>query len=402
MLLDKNYDFKVDNSLVALNNGRGVAVENIRSQFVVVASTVKENSHISGIHVLGGTGHVNVSRSDISSNVGDGINVTYAGGSRNISRSSILGNTGRGIAIWFNETSVKVPSDQETVVEYSEISRNLEVGILVGNFCGNAVVNISMNSLKGGKRPSIEVWSCWKPLKFGDTLMKLMIGHNRFIGNEDFGIKLNPLVNVEALIEHNYFYQQSRGCLLIKGVDKKELEILPAEVEVSNNVFEKNFGIFVASLGLNHNSPRQKLLFTQNFVRYNVIQEPLQLIPRSRVAAVIVVSSANVHVYRNVIQNPDSKYEIGSHMQDQSFELNCTYNWLGHKEEKDVYYRVFDRKDRFNLAKIKFLPYLLSPTDPNTDITMSIPTFVPIFDTPEKIIGGEITGKETLVNGEYK
>ena len=89
-------------------------------------------------------------------------------------------------------------------------------------------------------------------------------------------------------------------------------------------------------------------------------------------------------------------------MQDQSFELNCTYNWLGHKEEKDVYYRVFDRKDRFNLAKIKFLPYLLSPTDPNTDITMSIPTFVPIFDTPEKIIGGEITGKETLVNGEYK
>ncbi|CAG7822434.1 unnamed protein product, partial [Allacma fusca] len=263
-------------------NGRGIAVENIRSQVIVASSSVKENSHVSGVHIVQGVGHVNISRSEIVSNVGDGINITYAGGSRNISRSTIVGNTGKGISVWFNETSVKLPSDQETVVEFTDISRNIDLGVFVGNFCGNAIVNVSGNVLKGSKKPAIEVWSCWTPMSYNNQ-MKLIIGHNQFLGNEDFGIKLLPLVNAEALIEHNYFYQQSKGCLLIKGVDKKELETLPAEVEVSNNVFEKNFGVFVASLGLNHNTPRQKLLFTQNFVRYNVIQEATNLIPRSRV-----------------------------------------------------------------------------------------------------------------------
>lgn len=178
--------------------------------------------------------------------------------------------------------------------------------------------------------------------------------------------------------------------------------MLPAKVEVSNNVFEGNSGYFVASLGLNHFSMKQKLLFTQNFVRYNRIQDPSQLNPRSRVAAPILISSSNIDVFRNVFQNPDSKYEIGSQMQDQSFELNCTYNWLGSTEERIIYYRIFDRKDRFNLAKINYIPFLLNPTDPNTEIAMTMPLFVPSFDNPEKVIGGEITGRETLTSGEYR
>jgi len=369
---------------------------------------VKENTHISGVHVVGGAGHVNISRSEIMSNVGDGLNITYGGGCRNISRSLIAANTRRGIAIWFNETSVKIPSEQETVVEYTEISRNLETGVFVGNFCGPAVVNISGNVLKDSKKPGIEVWSCWSRLKpssmhYGFP-MKLQIGHNRFINNDHFGIKLNPLVNAEAVIEHNYFSLQNKGCLVIQSVDVKELESLPVNVEVSNNVFEKNTGQFVASLGLNHNSPRQKLIFTQNFVRWNTITEPYssQLNPRSRVAAPVVISSANVDVFRNIIQNPDSKYELGSTMQDQSFELNCTYNWLGSKDEKNIYDRVFDRKDRFNLARINFIPYILSPTDPNTEIAMTLRTYVPLFDSPDRMIGGEITGRESLNHGEYK
>jgi hypothetical protein len=401
----KDYEFRVSNSVVASNNGRGIAIENMRSQVIISESSIKENSHIAGVHILGGVGHVNISSSEIMSNVGDGINITYGGGARNISRSKVMANTGRGIAVWFNETSVKVPSEQETVVEYSEIARNLDLGLFVGNFCANAVVNISGNLVRESRRAGIEVWSCWSPVKsltFGN-LLRLEIGHNRFLNNEDFGIKLKPLVNVEAIIEHNYFTQNSiKGSLLIEGVDNKKLEMLPAKVEVSNNVFERNSGLFVASLGLNHFSPKQKLLFTQNFVRYNRIQDPSQLNPRSRVSAPIVISSSNVDVYRNILQNPDSTYEIGSHMQDQSFELNCTFNWLGSNEEKSIYYRIFDRKDRFNLAKIVFIPFLLNPTDPNTEITMTMPLFVPAFDNPEKIIGGEITGREALTTGDYK
>ncbi|CAG7785924.1 unnamed protein product, partial [Allacma fusca] len=40
----KDFELKIDNSLIALNNGRGIAVENIRSQVIVASSSVKENS----------------------------------------------------------------------------------------------------------------------------------------------------------------------------------------------------------------------------------------------------------------------------------------------------------------------------------------------------------------------
>lgn len=396
----------MQNSVIVSNNGRGIAVENIRSQVFIHTSSIRDNSHIAGVHILEGVGHVNISRSEIIGNFGDGVNITYGGGARNISRSIISLNKGHGISVWFNESSVKLACEQETNVEYTEISENLEMGIFVGNFCGPAVVNISGNVLKDGKKPGVEVWSCWDNIvkhNFGYPL-KIQIGHNRFVGNDDFGIRLHPLVNAYAMVEHNLFTHQNKGCLVIKGVDKKELETLAANVEVSNNVFEKNTGLFVASLGLNHYSKRQNLLFTQNFIRWNTITEPYstQLNPRSRVAAPIVISSANVDVVRNIIQNPDSKYEIGSHMSDQSFVLNCTFNWLGSKEEKDIYYRIFDRKDRFNLAKINFIPFLLSPTDPNTEIAMTMALYVPVFDRPDRMIGGEITGRESLISGEYK
>lgn len=410
----KDYDLRISNSVVVGNNGRGVAVENMRSQFLLTTSTVKENSHLAGVHILCGVGHVNISRTEIIANTGDGVNITYGGGAANISRSLVASNSRRGVSLWFNESSVKLPSEQEAVLEYTELSRNLETGIFIGNFCSIAnsdfnnvhqmSVNISGNVFKEGKKPGVEVWSCWKQITKGSHPLKLQVGHNRFINNDHFGIKLNPLVNALATVEHNYFTGGSKGCLLIQGVDWRELEPLPVSVEVSNNVFEKNSGQFVASLGLNHNAPRQKLVFTQNFVRWNTITEPYSsnLVPRGRVAAPIVIGSANVHVFRNIVQNPDSKYELGSHMKDQSFVLNATYNWLGSKEEKDIYNRVFDRKDRFNLAKINFIPFILSPTDPNTEIAMTMALYVPTFDSPDRMIGGEVTGRESLNHGEYK
>jgi len=377
----------------------------MRSQVILHRTKVTSNTHISGLHIASGVGHVNVSRSHITSNMGDGLNITYAGGARNISRTIISGNSGRGIAVWFNETSVKLAAEQETVVEYTEISQNLDTGIFIGNYCRPAIVNISMNVFSGGKKPGIKVLSCWRQISRSFSyILSIFIGHNKFEQNDDFAIILQPLVNSETVIEHNAFNLQSKGCLVIQGVDKKELETLPAHVEVRHNVFERNRGIFVANLGLNHFSPRQKLIFTQNFVRWNVISEPYSsmLNSRSRVAAPVVVASANVVVFRNILQNPESKFEIGSHMVDQSFVLNCTYNWLGSKEEKDIYYRVFDRKDRFNLARINFIPFLLSPTDPNTDIAAQFQQFVPVFDSADRMIGGEISGRESLKSGEYR
>ena len=84
-----------------------------------------------------------------------------------------------------------------------------------------------------------------------------------------------------------------------------------------------------------------------NWVQDNFIEEPWSgLNPRSKVAAPLVISSSNVHIERNLIDNPESRYEIGSHLIEPNTVLHCERNWLGDKNERRVWRRVFDRDDR--------------------------------------------------------
>ena len=89
--------------------------------------------------------------SEIIDNYVDGVNITYGGGNRNVSWSTISNNVGYGFALWLNETTINYPIHQETVVAYSNISLNYDIGVLVGNFCGPAVVNISGNYFVFGR-----------------------------------------------------------------------------------------------------------------------------------------------------------------------------------------------------------------------------------------------------------
>lgn len=127
-----------------------------------------------------------------------------------------------------------------------------------------------------------------------------------------------------------------------------------------------------------------------------------RLSPRSRVSAPIVITSGNVDIYRNIISNPDSKYEVGSQLSDQSMILNVTYNWLGTNLEEKIYQRVFHRKDRYNLAKIEYLPYLLHNSNPMATQIFQHSMFVPRFYTDgDYHVGGEVDGQEVLPPGVY-
>lgn len=89
---------------IADNNGRGIIVENIRSMVHVQRTSVSNNNHVAGVHILGGAGDVNISESRIAFNKGDGVNISYAGGNQNVSHSSISSNSGFGFAVWFNDS----------------------------------------------------------------------------------------------------------------------------------------------------------------------------------------------------------------------------------------------------------------------------------------------------------
>lgn len=416
----KSYDINITKSIVSNNAGRGIAVDNMRSQVHIHESAVMSNGHVAGVHITSGAGDFNVTQSRIGLNNGDGINITYCGGNRNVSRSAINSNLGYGIAIWLNHTNEKdrqefISFNQTSVVEYSTFVKNLETGILHGNFCSNHWVNVTGNRFNDSLSHSVDIQSCWFPTE-NDQKLKLQIGHNVFEHDNKIGIIISPALNLDGNIEYNHFQYGKYGSILIRNKPLDEFRLLPIRMMVHHNQFFKNHGIYVASLGLTPYSDRdmQYLLFTRNFVRMNKISEPFltaeendsgienRLSPRSRVAAPVVISSSNVEVFRNIIHNRESRYEVGSQVSDQSQVLNVTYNWLGHKDEEQIFNRLFHRKDRYDLAKIEYLPYLLHNSNPGANTIMSITQFVPRFFTEgSDVVGGEVDGQEVLPSGTY-
>ncbi|XP_017774038.1 PREDICTED: protein bark beetle isoform X2 [Nicrophorus vespilloides] len=405
--LSKSYDLNVTNSDISENEGRGIAFDNLRTQLHIHDSSISKNRHVAGVHVTSGVGDINVTSSKISFNEGDGINITYTGGNRNISRSSISSNQGYGVAIWLNQTKETeyLFLNQSSVVEYTEVVKNLDVGILHGNYCSESYINITGNVVQQNLNDALEILSCWMN---SNSSTKLQIGHNQFIGNQKMSIKISPALNLDGYIEFNSFKQGLLGQILIKNKPLEEFNFLKTNIHVQNNYFLKNLGVFVVNLALSPYSETQHLLFTKNFVKENIIQEPFQsdtmpkLNPRSRVAAPLVIGSNNVKIYRNIIENPGSKYEIGSHLEDQSRTINCTYNWLGFTDEEKIFHRIFHRNDRYNLAKIIFVPYLLHNSHALTSRINMHSIYLPHFIMKNSnVVGGEIEGEETLPQGEY-
>lgn len=88
------------------------------------------------------------------------------------------------MAVWLNDTKhmEHVAFHQETVVAYSEIYKNLDTGILVGNFCGPSFVNITGNGFNSSLNTALEILSCWKANVSVPT--KLQVGHNTFVQNK--------------------------------------------------------------------------------------------------------------------------------------------------------------------------------------------------------------------------
>lgn len=211
-------------------------------------------------------------------------------------------------------------------------------------------MNITGNWFNTSEETALQVESSWRQ---DNGLMRVQIGHNSFVKNAKLGIKLSPALNLDVTIEYNHFREQASGGISIKNPLYEEFNILPAEIVIRHNEFYNNRGTYVVGVGLSPYSDVQRLIFTRNFLRDNRVRElfddggvpNVKLIPRSRVAAVIVVSSSNVEVFRNILHNPESSYEIGSHLEDQSKIINCTYNWLGFAEEKKIFARLFHRYD---------------------------------------------------------
>lgn len=410
----KAYDLNMTNCNVNSNNGRGIWVRDIASGVSIYDSSIAKNTHVAGIHVDGGVGDVIVNRSNVARNTGDGINVTYAGGYRHIHKTIIDGNGRRGVAFWLNETSDWIPFNFTTHITHSVIKMNSDTGIFLGNVCrADAFWNVSMNLFRYSGGIGMEYQSCWDKVKqlSVDTLLVL---NNVFNASDKLSIRMMPAFNVKATIAHNLFLRHRTGVLRIEnahyGEFLDEYATRIADIEVTENHFTDNTGIFVAKLGVVQHSSVQKAYFHHNRLFRNVIRQPFgRLKPRSRVAAVLVVTSSNTVVTRNQFDNPESLYEFGSHLEDNSKIINASLNYWGIAQGEDVslriYNRIFDRKDRYNLAAVEFLQYLLNGNDLDTQDLISLDFLrdkTMRFRNPGSYeIGGEVMGEVTLEAAEY-
>lgn len=425
----RSRDLEITNSFINQNSGRGIWIDNQRSGVKILNTTVTNNNYLSGLHVENGTGEVILQGGKFSNNNGHGILINLAGGYYHIDNSTISENSLRGISIEYDRRSELVAFNHTFHLGYSLVASNGESGLFIGNVCrSDAFWNVSMNSFIKNQEDAILFQSCLPTteslLSFRNTtsrmnsnqasnnLQELFISHNSFHANHRKAISIFPVYFVKLLIRHNLFRDHSLAVLHIAGDQERkkhprpeELCNLPTNVRIASNRFYANKGRHVANIGVEEDNPKQSLVFTKNFLEDNVISEPYtDLKPRSRVSAVVVVSSSNTKVIRNRFDNPQSTYEIGSHLEAHSKVINATTNFWGSRlDAVAIYKRIFDRKNRYNLAQIEFLQYLLSPEDLEYATDLS-------FDRErDKIstfrngthLGGEVKGLEELATDVY-
>lgn len=406
----RSYDLNITDSRIVANNGRGVWVQNQRSGTVLNRTIVSDHSYVSGVHVIGGAGELIVNNSVITQNIGDGINISLAGGYKHIDRSQITNNTLRGIAYWLNESSYEIAFNFSSQITHSYILDNGQGGLLISNACrSDSFWNISMNSFSHNLGDAIQLESCWDTDVDAVKTTNLLITHNRFNANNRRAITIAPVFYIKAIVEHNIFENHRLGVIYINNRDivwdDFRFDEVPVSVRIQDNKFLSNQGLYVANIGVHEESFTQQLVFTKNLLKDNVIAEPFpSLNPRSRVAAVVCVSSSNTIVFRNQFENKDSKYDLGSHLEIHSKVINASLNYWNSMVALDIYERIFDRKNRYNLAQVEFLQYLTLPDALDSHTAVSFDTDrnkLMYFPTNKTEIGGEVRGQVTLEQRVY-
>ena len=375
----------INNTQIHNNTQHGIYLENPRNYAFVNHSILSDNGYGAGLRVFGGAADIHVNASKLEFNQDNGINITYDGGYRIFNHSSFSFNYGNGINITFNETTVdnktRLAKHQRTEVFRCEFLENDESGVRVGNFCrsieshrlGNlcpvqgecrlhkAVVNAS--TFIGNRRDGIEFESCYVKINDSDELANFTAGYNVFRRNYGHAIKMQPLLNAIGQLRYNDFTDHVRHTILIDNgehfLEAKLWSPMEVTYEISNNTFRDNSGYYIAHFRLTEGSQVQSLIFIHNELTDNVIEGGSAVLnERTRAFAVIVVSSSNVNISRNLLINSESRYELATHLRDRSVELACARQWWGTTDYSRIIMKIFDQYSRYDLAKIQYHPAL--------------------------------------------
>ena len=357
------YGLNVTNSVIHNNTGNGVQALAIRDRTALSNVTVESNEGLAGFLIRDGAADIWVNDTSLSYNWGDGMNVSYYGGAININGSRFFDNRWRGFAVHYNQSIPFYSLRQEVIIKGRPVNNifypptifrgNFWGGVLVGNYClsdtdyfePRILVNW-VQFLNNYNHPALEVFTCQQNQPRN---VIVDVTGNVFESNSEVTFRMAPAVNVEAVINSNQFLNNNYSALLIRNADHPQLKNLPASVTIAKNIFKKNEGPFIVSLGLNEDAPNQKLVFNQqNEVRENKVINPFpHLKPRSTPYAALVVSSSNVKIRRNCFSNMNADYEIGTELMDHSKVIDAKENNWGFPRPENFMNRIFDQVSSF-------------------------------------------------------
>ncbi|CAL1535561.1 unnamed protein product [Lymnaea stagnalis] len=364
---DVDEEFRLIMSNVHDNIGYGVNIQDMRSKIRISNETVISNNHFgAGVHIYKGAGEIVINGTRIEKNVDSGINITYSGGYQLINNTELIGNKGYGIITEYMKLNrTRIESRLFVEIVRAKFIENQLIGLRMGNYCrgGEILVNESYFALNYDE--AFEYLSCNISTMYKT---KLKIAFNKFDNNYRHAIFMRPLLNTDGLITNNTFVNHTLATFRIdNGYDlliSRWYRDFPVSMNMFENVFIENTGRYVVNLRLTQNSAVQNMDCKFNYFQRNEINDSfLYVNPRGRANAVIVLSSTNIRLMRNHIDNPGSIRELSTHLADPSIVINARENYWGteinkQSDYKKVYMSIFDQDDRYNLAKIEYHPAL--------------------------------------------
>ncbi|XP_074661276.1 protein bark beetle-like [Tubulanus polymorphus] len=362
----KHNDIRISDSVISENLQSGLHLINMRSRIVAHNITVTNNSYGAGLRVYEGATDCLIDSSTFKYNERAGVNVTTTGGQIIVNRTLFESNNDHGLVtryIHLNKT--RIEGYHSVDVFDSNFQLNEGIGAFFGNYCGDGHISVNKTNFDGNG-VGLKFESCQA---VGGKSTNLTIAYNTFHRNKKPAVEVTPALRIYGKIGNNTFTQNEHGCIQIDNTDDylKTREYRKASVNYAiwGNSFKWNYGWFVINLRLTHESSLQNLIFKENRLENNRIYDPFPgLNPRTRAAAVLLVSSSNIRITRNAFSNHVAVYEIATHLIDPSFTIDAVANYFHYVKTNElpdietIDTKIFDRFKRYDLAAIKYFQVL--------------------------------------------
>lgn len=383
-------EFRFINSSASNNTGYGINVQEMRSTVFINASIISDNKYGAGLRIYQGAGEVIVNNTVFEHNELCGANLTYAGGFQLFNNTRFINNKGYGLLteyLLLNRSRFEWYQKMEIV--RADFQFNEWISLRIGNYCRGGEILVNESYFGYNWDEAIEYLSC------NVTTVKntnFSVAFNMFEHNHRHAILMTPLLNTIGIMTNNTIrYHNLGGVRIDNGYDllvNRWYTMFEVNYNIFTNRFEDNRGRYGISMRLIQNSPFQNIFFKFNEIINNYINESSMYVnPRSRANAPIVVSSNNIFVQRNWINNPESVRDIATHLTDPSVTINTNYNWWGTVDHGYIYSRIFDQDDRYNLAELQYYPVMKEEWLYGDYTTSDTPKHRPSFDRNNRIGG---------------